>query len=172
MRCPNAVMLAALLALTSTGCIRVDVTAGNEIAQDRVAQIVPGHTTKDDILRWFGAPADFTDGEVLARMFDAGEIAAEDLNALPFSDILVYMIADGKARGLITLVFNFMRVDVTYDRLVIYFDEYDVVKYYGITRQRMNPHETAGHKEDEEAAEAAADGADPSAEPTGEEAPQ
>ena len=76
-------------------------------------------------------------------MFDAGEIAAEDLVALPFADMLVYEILEGDARVLMTIVFNWARVDVKRDRMVIFFDEHDVVLYYGITRQRLQPGVTA-----------------------------
>jgi hypothetical protein len=109
---------------------------GEEIPAERVADIVPGKTTKEEILRWFGAPEQYTDATLLARVFDAGEIASEDLIALPFADLLVYEIDDVNARVLITLIFNWVRADLLRDRLVIYFDDHDVVLYYGITRQR------------------------------------
>ncbi|MEM7410136.1 MAG: hypothetical protein AAF430_07885 [Myxococcota bacterium] len=133
-------VLGALL-LGGTGCFRVGVTAGFEIPQSRVDQIVPGETTKADILQWFGAPADATDGEIFARLFDAGEVSADDLVALPFSDLLVYEITDGEARILMTILYNWSRVDIHRDRLMIFFDENDVVLYYGITRQRPQDRE-------------------------------
>ncbi len=130
------VALAALGALALCGCFNIGVVTGTEIPADRVANIVPGQTTKDEILRWFGAPYEATDGEVLTRMFDAGEIAAEDLVALPFSDMLAFEILEGDARIMMTIVFNWARVDVKRDRLVVFFDEHDRVLYYGVTRQR------------------------------------
>jgi hypothetical protein len=136
----TAVVLAAL---TVCGCFNIGVITGTEIPADRVANIVPGKTTKDEILRWFGAPSEESDGAVLSRMFDAGEIAAEDLVALPFADMLVYEILEGDARVVMTIVFNWARVDVKRDRMVIFFDEHDVVLYYGITRQRLQPGVTA-----------------------------
>jgi hypothetical protein len=126
----------ALCALLLCGCFNIGVITGAEIPADRVANIVPGKTTKDEILRWFGAPSEETDGEVLTRMFDAGEIAAEDLVALPFADMLVYEILEGDAKILMTVVFNWARVDIKRDRMVVFFDEHDVVLYYGMTRQR------------------------------------
>ena len=110
---------------SACGCFNIGVVTGTEIPADRVAQIVPGETTKDEILRWFGAPYEATDGEVLARMFDAGEIAAEDLVALPFNDMLAFEILEGDAKILMTIVFNWARVDVKRDRLVVFFDERD-----------------------------------------------
>jgi hypothetical protein len=135
--------LAALGALALCGCFNIGVVTGSEIPADRVAQIVPGQTTKDEILRWFGAPSEETDGEVLSRMFDAGEIAAEDLVALPFSDMLVYEILEGDAKIVMTILFNWSRVDVKRDRLVVFFDEHDRVLYYGVTRQRGEDPTTA-----------------------------
>jgi hypothetical protein len=128
--------LCGLLALGMQGCILIGVRVGEEIPPGQVARIVPGETTKDDVLRWFGAPVQATDGEIFARMFDAGEIAAEDLVALPFADFLVYEITDGNGRFIITILFNWGEVKLKRDRLTIFFDENDVVLYYGVTRQR------------------------------------
>jgi hypothetical protein len=136
MRRPTAALVAAA-SIALCGCFNIGVVTGTEIPADRVAQIVPGRTTKDEVLRWFGAPYEATDGEVLTRMFDAGEIAAEDLVALPFSDMLAFEILEGDARILMTILFNWARVDVKRDRLVVFFDERDVVLYYGYTRQRV-----------------------------------
>ena len=135
----RALALIALCALAFSGCINIGVTVGEEIPDERVAAIVPGQTTKQDILRWFGAPADYTDATMLARVFDAGEISSRDLVALPFSDLLVYEIDDVNAHVLITVIFNWVRADMLRDRLVIFFDSHDVVLYYGITRQRGAP---------------------------------
>ena len=128
--------LTAFAALAFSGCINIGVTVGEEIPPERVAQIVPGKTTKTEILKWFGAPDQYTDAALFARLFDIGEIAAEDLLALPFSDMLVYEIDDVNAKVLITILFNWVRADMLRDRLVIYFDKNDVVLYFGITRQR------------------------------------
>jgi hypothetical protein len=136
--------LVASCALGVAGCIQIGVTVGNEIPRDRVASIVPGQTTKQEILDWFGAPADFTDGEIFARLVDVGDIAAEDIVALPFSDLLVYEIIDGNGRILITILFNWVNVELERDRLVVFFDENDVVLYYGLTRQREHPHAAKG----------------------------
>jgi hypothetical protein len=141
MRRTKALAIAALCLLGGSGCFRIGVTVGAEIAEDRVAAIVPGQTTRAQILEWFGAPVQVSDGEIFTRMFDAGEITAEDLVALPFADLLVYEITDGNSRILITLLFNWASVVLTRDRLVIFFDRNDVVLYYGITRQREKKEE-------------------------------
>ena len=136
MRRAAALALTAFLALALSGCINIGVTTGEEIPAENVAKIVPGKTTKAEILKLFGAPDQYTDAALFARLFDIGEIAAEDLLALPFSDMLVYEIDDVNAKVLITVVVNWVRADLLRDRLVIYFDKDDVVLYYGITRQR------------------------------------
>lgn len=140
----------SLAAFVLCGCFNIGVVTGSEIPADRVARIVPGTTTKDEILRWFGAPSEETDGEVLTRMFDAGEIAAEDLVALPFADMLVYEILEGDAKIVMTIVFNWARVDVKRDRMVVFFDERDVVLYYGVTRQRVEDGAKAEDRQDDQ----------------------
>lgn len=141
--------ICALLVLGTQGCFLIGVSVGEEIPPDAVARIVPGETTKDDILRWFGAPVEATDGEIFARMFDAGEIAAEDLVALPFSDFLVYEITDGNARIVFTFLFNWAEVKLKRDRLTVFFDDNDVVLYYGLTRQREFEGDEAEDESDE-----------------------
>ncbi len=136
MRAILASVLCAGALLSAIGCFRIGVTVGTEIPEENVRRIVPGVTTKAEILEWFGAPAEATDGEIFTRLFDAGEIAAEDLVALPFSDYLVYEITDGQGRALVTLVFNWISVELKRDRLMVFFDQNDVVLYYGVTRQR------------------------------------
>jgi len=129
-------LLGAAALVFATGCFRIGVTTGTEIPERDVRRIVPGVTTKAQILEWFGAPAEATDGDIFARLVDAGEIAAEDLVALPFADYLVYEISEGSGRAVILLVFNWIRVDIDRDRLMVFFDENDLVLYFGITRQR------------------------------------
>jgi nucleoid-associated protein YgaU len=58
--------------------------------------------------------------------------------------MLVYQIVDGNTRIMMTILFNWARVDLLRDRLVIFFDERDVVLYYGITRQRAAAAPAAG----------------------------
>ncbi len=147
LRLVAAALLGLVLTLGTQGCFLIGVSVGEEIPPAQVERIVPGETTKDEILRWFGAPVEATDGEIFARLFDAGEIAAEDLVALPFADFLVYEITDGNARILFTFLFNWAEVKLKRDRLTIFFDEEDLVLYYGLTRQRE--HEEARDDEDE-----------------------
>lgn len=139
MRWPLVPLLCATAMLGTTGCFRIGVTVGTEIPDEDVRRIVPGVTTKGEILDWFGAPAEATDGEIFTRLLDAGEIAAEDLVALPFADYLVYEITDGQGRAMVTLIFNWIRVDLKRDRLMVFFDEDDRVLYFGLTRQRSAP---------------------------------
>ena len=141
-------------ALLASGCIRVGVVAGREIPQSRIERIVPGETTRAEILHWFGSPAHYTDGAIFARLADAGEIAAEDLAALPFADLLVFEILEGEGRALITILFNYVQITAERDRLVVFFDENDVVLYYGFTRQRPG----SGEVEDNESTPAVGTG--------------
>ena len=129
MRLASVVLVCA--AGLTTACFTIEVTAGNEVPPDRVAQIQPGVTTKPEILDWFGAPEDYTDPSGLRRIFAEGVAVPEDVLQLPYADILVFELTRGEMRGLLLLVFNWFEVRVANDRLVVFFDEQDRVLYYG-----------------------------------------
>lgn len=137
-RALGALLAAALLA---TGCIRVGVTAGREIPQSDVDAIVPGVTTRAQILETFGAPTEYSDGAIFAALVQEGALAAEDVVALPYADLLVFEILEGKGRALLLILFNYLQITAERDRLVVFFDEDDTVLYYGFTRQRAKPEE-------------------------------
>jgi len=133
-----ALLLATLVA---TGCIRVGVTAGREIPQGDVDAIVPGVTTRAQILETFGAPTEYTDGSIFAALVQEGALAAEDVVALPYADLLVFEILEGEGRALLLILFNYLQITAERDRLVVFFDDDDTVLYYGFTRQRADPEE-------------------------------
>jgi hypothetical protein len=127
----GAVCALACAALGSAGCFSIQVTAGNEVPAERVAQIRPGETTKPQILDWFGAPEDYTDPSGLRRIFASGVAVPEDVLQLPYADVLVFELTRGELRGVLLLLFNWFEVHVANDRLVVFFDDQDRVLYYG-----------------------------------------
>jgi hypothetical protein len=121
----------ALAASLAPGCITAELTEGNAVPLERVAQIRPGETTRDEILAWFGAPESFTDPGELRRLLEETEVLPEEVLDLPFADILVFELTKAKLRGLVLLVYNRFEVRAASDRLVIFFDEQDRVAHYG-----------------------------------------
>jgi hypothetical protein len=107
------------------------VVAGNQVPTERIAEIQPGRTTKAEVLDWFGAPEDYTDPSGLRRVLDGGAMLPEDVLALPYADVLVFETTHGRVKGLLLILFNWLDIHVTSDRLVVFFDDQDRVLYYG-----------------------------------------
>jgi hypothetical protein len=121
----------ACAAWLGAGCVSMKVVSGNQVPNERVAEIEPGETTKAEVLDWFGAPKDYTDPSGLRRVLDDGIAIPEDVLALPYADVLVFETTHGRVKGLLLILFNWLDVHVTTDRLVIFFDDQDRVLYYG-----------------------------------------
>jgi hypothetical protein len=130
----GAVCALACAAWLGAGCFTIEVTAGNEVPTERVPEIMPGTTTKAEILDWFGAPEDYTDPSGLRRVLDDGVVLPEDVVALPYADVLVFETTHGRVKGVLLFLFNWIDVHVTSDRLVVFFDDQDRVLYYGFRR--------------------------------------
>jgi hypothetical protein len=133
MRRVSALGLCVVAAL-GTGCVMMNAVGGNEVPEERVAQIRPGETTRADILDWFGSPAAFTDPSGLRLLFEAAEVRPEDVLSFPYADVLVFQLTRAKARALLLVLFNYVEVHGASDRLVVFFDDQDRVMYYGYSR--------------------------------------
>lgn len=130
------VLVWALVCLmaASSGCIMVNVVGGNEVPEERIAQIRPGETTRAEILDWFGPPTAYTDPSGLRILFEAAEVKPEDVLSFPYADVLVFQLTRAKGRGLLLILFNYIEAHGASDRLVVFFDAQDRVMYYGYRR--------------------------------------
>ena len=128
-RFQRLLLLAALAALH--GCVIGRYSEGQTIPVDEVARIVPGTTTKSEILDWFGAPQSYADATLLEEYMSDRQLVPGPVVDLPFADVLVYRLTEGRLRGVVLILFNHIRLDVASDTLVIYFDGQDRVLYHG-----------------------------------------
>jgi hypothetical protein len=105
---------------------------GPKIRKEKIKEIKPGVTTRAEILSWFGPPQNYISpaifNEILRNMDLLGD---EPLTNYPFANILTYQYNRGNPRGIIAILFYFVEWDMKADRLVIFFDEDEKVKYYG-----------------------------------------
>jgi hypothetical protein len=123
--------LPLFFALALSGCLVVDFSEGQSIATEKMAQIVPGTTTKKDILDWFGSPQGMPDGQFLENYLIDRGLAPGPVVDLPFADVLVYRLTRGKGLGIVTIVWNRFDFHIKSDTLVVFFDANDRVLYYG-----------------------------------------
>jgi hypothetical protein len=131
---PRVALLLALAWIACAGCIQARLVDGNEVPDERVAQIRPGETTKDQILDWFGAPEAATDPGELRRLLEESEVLPEDVLEMPLADVLVFELTEVKLEGLVLLLFNRFDVRAASDRLVVFFDDQSRVVHYGFRR--------------------------------------
>ena len=131
-RLRRLLLLAALAALY--GCVIGRYSEGQTIPVDEIARIVPGTTTKSEILDWFGAPQSYADATFLEDYMSDRQLVPGPVVDLPFADVLVYRLTEGRLRGVVLILFNHIRLDVASDTLVIYFDGQDRVLYHGFRK--------------------------------------
>ena len=112
-------------------CVVGRYSEGETIADEQIPRIVPGETTKREILDWFGSPERGSDSAFVEKYLADQELVPTPVLDLPFADVLVYRFTEGRLRGLVMVVFNHVRLDVASDTLIVYFDDQDRVLYYG-----------------------------------------
>lgn len=121
----------ALLCACAVGTQQV----GRVIDAGRIAEVEVGRSTKADVLRIFGPPSSYAR---LPAVPDPGErTGLPDATSPPgeAADVFVYEYREDRERFLTTLFFTRFRREVLSDRLVVFFDEDDVVEYLAFARQ-------------------------------------
>ena len=123
-----------LLCLCAGGCVIGRYEEGSPVSAERIADIVPGKTTKAEILTWFGAPQGLADAQLLESFLVDRELMPGPVVDLPFADVLVYRLTQGKVRGMVLILYNQFDIDIASDTLVVFFDAEDRVTEFGFRR--------------------------------------
>jgi len=123
-----------LISLTLTGCAIGRYYSGSKVAEDRIKDIQPGITTRQEILDWFGPPQNYLSPTLLNEILREYETTQEPLSNYPFANILSYEFDRGNFKMLLLILFNYFEAEVKSDHLVIFFDENERVKYYGFRK--------------------------------------
>jgi hypothetical protein len=123
-----------LLSLISTGCIVGRYYEGPNIIAEKVKDIKPGVTTKEEIIEWFGPPQNYMSPTVFNKILRDLDITGEPLGTFPFANILSYQYDQANIRALVLVLFNYAEAKIKSDHLVIFLDENERVKYYGFHR--------------------------------------
>jgi hypothetical protein len=130
---PNTVSVLLVL-LFSAGCIVGRYYEGPKMLAERIEDIKPGITTKEEIIEWFGPPRNYMSPTVFNKVLRDLEVTGEPLTTYPFANILSYQYDQGNIRALVLVLFNYAEAKVQSDHLVIFLDENERVKYYGFRR--------------------------------------
>ena len=119
------------LAFFAARCVVGRYSEGPIIPAEKIKDIKPGVTTKEEIISWFGPPQNYISPTVFNEILRELDMTREPLTTYPFANILSYQYNQGKVRALVLILFNYIEGKVKSDHLVIFFDENDRVKYYG-----------------------------------------
>jgi hypothetical protein len=122
------------ISLFSTGCLVGRYLEGPQILAEKVNDIKPGVTTKEEIIEWFGPPQNYISPTVFNQILGELDVTGEPLMSYPFANILSYQYNQGNFKALILILFNYAETEVKVDHLVIFLDENERVKYYGFRR--------------------------------------
>lgn len=122
-------VLGALLA-AAPGCLYVGGKAaiGPRWNQAVPRHIVPGRSTKADVLALLGPPNEYTRPELVAALADdrarlSGALAMANRS----HDVFTWQYDEVDLDGTVLLLFNGFSAEAVSDLLVVFFDEYDVV---------------------------------------------
>jgi hypothetical protein len=119
------------LSIFFTGCVIGRYYEGPKISAEKIKDIKPGVTTKEEIVSWFGPPQNYISTTVFNQILQELDVTREPLNVYPFANILSYQYNRGNIRAVVLILFNFIEGKVKSDHLVIFLDDNDKVKYYG-----------------------------------------
>ncbi|MGQ9638817.1 MAG: hypothetical protein ACUVQ9_07360, partial [Thermodesulfobacteriota bacterium] len=77
-----------LLVLLSSSCILGRYYEGSQIPRDKIKEIKPGLTTKEEILKWFGPPQNYISPTIFNEILKELDVTREPLTHYPFANIL------------------------------------------------------------------------------------
>ncbi len=123
------------------GCAISTQRFGRPIDASRIASVTVGTSTKADVLREFGPPSAYSALPVVPSKQDPSVSGGEDLiaRAEAESRMFVYEYREDRENFLTVILFTRFRREVVSDRLMVFFDEGDVVRYVAFSRQTQEP---------------------------------
>jgi outer membrane protein assembly factor BamE (lipoprotein component of BamABCDE complex) len=123
------------------GCILGRVRDEVPIDPDKVAKIVPGQSTKKDVVEVLGAPTYVNDRlgfRVLSPRSTATPVAGivtgplvDELVHSPLDHSYTYEYTDTKSQSLYFIIVSFTNQETKRDRVVVFFDDKGVVSHVG-----------------------------------------
>ena len=143
MRSPEPRRLLALLpALLLSGCLYVSASGvfGSALDPAAVSQIVPGESTKGQVLDLLGPPEEFVRSEVLGALGDeTARVSGAVALGNRAQDAFTYQLDTLSARGSLLILYNYVRAQTESDLLVIFFDEEDLVREVSFRKTSGEP---------------------------------
>ena len=123
------------------GCAISTQRFGRPIDASRIANVKVGESTKADVLREFGPPSAYSALPVVPSPGSPSASGGDDLlaRAEAESRMFVYQYREDRENFLTIILFTRFRREVVSDRLMVFFDERDVVRYVAFSKQTEEP---------------------------------
>jgi len=138
---PRKLRLAPLtLALAAAGCALGTQRFGREIDESRISSLEVGVSTKADVLAVFGPPTAYShlpvaDDEEERRKRERERGHELEPEPEPPPDAFVYQYREDRESFFTVLLFTRFRREVLTDRLIVFFDEQEVVRHLAFERE-------------------------------------
>ena len=127
-------------AVATTGCAIGTQRFGRPIDASRIPNVQVGVSTKADVLRDFGPPTSFSALPVVPSPGDDSSSGRDKLaSAEAESRVFVYEYREDSENFLTILLFTRFQREVLSDRLMVFFDPNDVVRYVAFSRETQGP---------------------------------
>jgi hypothetical protein len=130
---PRRLLLALLCTTLCSGCALGTQRFGRAIDTARIASLEVGRSTKGDVLGLFGPPTAYSRLPAVAAV-DATAQAA-DPPGEPDANVFVYEYREDRESFFTALLFTRFRREVLADRLMVFFDAGDVVRYVAFAKE-------------------------------------
>jgi hypothetical protein len=126
------------LALAAAGCALGTQRFGREIDETRISSLEVGVSTKADVLATFGPPTAYShlpvaDDEEERRKRERGRELEPESEPPP--DAFVYEYREDRESFFTVLLFTRFHREVLTDRLLVFFDEQEVVRHVAFERE-------------------------------------
>jgi hypothetical protein len=125
--------LASLCLAFASGCALGTQRFGRNLDEGRVQSLQVGLSSKADVLRLFGPPTSYSHLPAV----DATEAGAAASHAPPEPepDVFVYEYREDRESFFTAILYTRFRREVLTDRLLVFFDAQDLVRYVAFARQ-------------------------------------
>jgi len=121
----------------ATGCALGTQRFGRAIDESRIPSLEVGVSTKADVLRLFGPPTSYS--RLPAVAVEERVAAPAERVPEPEPNAFVYEYREDRENFFTVLLFTRFRREVLTDRLLVFFDAGDVVRYVAFERETGEP---------------------------------
>jgi hypothetical protein len=126
-------LLALLCSALWSGCALGTQRFGRAIDAGRIASVEIGTSSKADVLRLFGPPTAYSRLPAVAASDATAQTS--DPPGEPDANVFVYEYREDRESFFTAILFTRFRREVLSDRLMVFFDAKDVVRYLAFAKE-------------------------------------